>query len=45
MGNATFIKDRRVSVKPLRSRLEGIQKLKLPMTEKGYRSFTGRVNF
>ena len=27
MGNTIFIKDRRVCVKPLRSRLEGIQKL------------------
>ena len=28
MGNTIFIKDRRVCVKPLRSRLEAIQKLK-----------------
>ena len=29
MGNIIFIKDRRVCVKPLRSRLEAIHKLKL----------------
>ena len=40
MGNTIFIKDRRVWVKPLRSRLEAIQKLKLPTTVKGCRSFT-----
>ena len=32
-------------VKPLRSRLEAIQKLKPPTTQKGCRSFTGIVNF
>ena len=31
MGNTLFIKDRRVCVKPLRSRLEAIQKLQ-PLT-------------
>ena len=30
MGNTIFVKDRRACVKPLRSRLEVIQKLKLP---------------
>ena len=45
MGNTIFIKDRRVCVKPLRSRLEAIQKLKHPMTVKGCRSFVGMVNF
>ena len=45
MGNTIFIKERRVCVKPLRSRLEAIQKLKLPMTQKGCRSFAGVVNF
>ena len=45
MGNTIFIKDRRVCVKPLRSRLEVIQKLKLPTTVKGCRSFAGMVNF
>ena len=37
MGNTIFIKDRRVCVKPLRSRLEAIQKLKPPTTGKGCR--------
>ena len=45
MGNTIFIKDRIVCVKPLRSRLEAIQKLKTPMTVKGCRSFMGMVNF
>ena len=45
MGNTIFIKDSRVCVKPLQSRLEAIQKLKPPMTVKGCRSFTGMVNF
>ena len=35
MGNAFFIKDKRVCVKPLWSRLEAIQKLKPPTNQKG----------
>ena len=45
MGNVIFIKDRKVCVKPLRSRLEATQKLQLLMTQKGCRSFAGMVNF
>ena len=45
MGNIIFIKDRKVCIKSLRSRLEAIQKLQLPMTPKGCRSFLGMVNF
>ena len=45
MGNIIFIKDRKFCIKPLRSRLEAIQKLQLPMTPKGCRSFAGMVNF
>ena len=45
MGNTIFIQDRRVCAKPLRSRLESIQKLQPPTTVKGCRSFTGMVNF
>ena len=45
MGNTIFIKDRRVCIKPLRSRLEAIQKLQPPTTAKGCRSFAGMVNF
>ena len=45
MGNTMFIKDKRVCVKPLRNRLEAIQKLQPPTTAKGYRSFAGIVNF
>ena len=45
MGNVIFIKGRKVCVKPLRSRLEAIQKLQLPTTPKGCRVFMGMVNF
>ena len=45
MGNILFINDRKVCVKPLRSRLEAIQKLRLPTTPKGCQSFAGMVNF
>ena len=45
MDNTIFIKDKRVCVRPLRSRLEAIQKLKPPTTIKGCRSFVGMVNF
>ena len=45
MGNTILIKDQRVCVKPLRSRLEAIQKPKLPTMIKGCRSFAGMVNF
>ena len=45
MGNTIFIKDRRVCVKPLRSRLEAIQRMKPPTTPKGCRSFARMVNF
>ena len=44
-GNIIIIKDRKVCIKPLRSRLEAIQKLQLPVTPKGCRSFVGMVNF
>ena len=43
MGNTIFIKDRRVCIKPLRSRLEAIQKLQPPTTAKGCRHFAGMV--
>ena len=37
MGNTIFfIKDKRLYIKPLKSRLEAIQKLKLPKTAKEY---------
>ena len=45
MGNIIFIKDRIVCVKPLRSRLETIQKLKPSTTVKDCRSFAGMVKF
>ena len=43
MGNTIFIKDRRLCIRPLESRLEVIQKLKPPTTIKGCRSFVGMV--
>ena len=45
MGNTIFIVDRRVCVKPLITKLEVIQKLRLPTAVKGCRSFAGMVNF
>ena len=45
MGETIFIKDKRVCVGPLRSRLEAIQNLKPPTKIKGCRSFVGMVNF
>ena len=45
MGNTIFIQEKRVCVRPLHSRLEIIQKLRLPTTVKGCRSFAGKVKF
>ena len=45
MGNMIFIKDKRVCIKPLRGRIEAIQKLKPPTMIKGCRSFEKMVNF
>ena len=45
MGNTTFIKDRKVCIKPFGSRLEAIQKWQPSTTVKGCRSFLGIVNF
>ena len=45
MGNTIFIKNKRVCVRPLCSRLEAIQKLNPSVTIKGCRSFVGMVNF
>ena len=45
MGNEIFIENQKVCVKPLRSRLEAIQRLQPPKTSKGCRSFAGVVNF
>ena len=39
MGNTTFIKERRVCIKPLCSRLEAIQKIRTPATAKQCKSF------
>ena len=45
MGNTIFIQGKRVCVRPLHSQVEALQKLENPKTVKGYRSFTGMVNF
>ena len=45
MGNTTFIKDRKVCIKPLRNRIEAILKLEPPKMPKGCRSFTSIVSF
>ena len=45
MGNEIFIENKKVCMKPLRGRLEAIQKLQPPKTPKGCRSFAGIVNF
>ena len=45
MGNTIFIRNKRVCVRPLRSQIQAIQKLKPPMMIKGCRSFVGMVNF
>ena len=45
MGKTIFIKIEEVCIKPVRSRLEAIQKLQPPTTFKGCRSFAGMVKF
>ena len=45
MGNTIFIRNKRVYIRPLRSQIEAIQKLKSPATIKGCQSFAGMVNF
>ena len=45
MGNEIFIENKKVYVKPLRNRLEAIQKLQPPKTPKGCRSFAGVITF
>ena len=45
MDNTIFIRNKRVCVRPLRSQIEAIQKLKPPTMIKGCQSFVGMVNF
>ena len=45
MGNKIFIENKKVYVKPLRSRFEAIQRLQPLKTPKGCKSFAGVVNF
>ena len=45
MGNEMLIDNKKVCVKPVRSRLEAIQILQPRKTPKGCRSFVGVVNF
>ena len=44
MENKIFIGNKKICEKPLRSRLEAIQKLQPPKTPKGCRGFAGVVN-
>ena len=44
-AHMTIYERKKVYIKPLRSRIEAIQKLTPPTTPKGCRSFTGMVNF
>ena len=45
MGNEIFIESKKVCMKPLRNRLQAIQKIQPPKTPKGCRSFGWVVNF
>ena len=45
MGNEISIDNKKVCMKPLRNRLEAMQKLQPPRTPKGCRNFAGVVNF
>ena len=45
MRNEIFIENKKVCVKPSRSRLKAIQNLQPPKAPKGCRSFVGVVNF
>ena len=45
MGNTIFIRNKRVCVRPLRSQIKAIQKLKPPTIIIGCQSFAGMVNF
>ena len=45
MENKIFVENKKVCVKPLRSRLEANQKLQPPKNTKGCRSFAGVANF
>ena len=45
MTNTIFIKEKRYCVKPMGGRLESFQKLKVLVTIKGCKTFTGSVIF
>ena len=45
MGNEIFIENKKACIKPLRNRLEAIQRLQPPRMPKGCRSFAGVVYF
>ena len=45
MGNTVLIHGEKECVKPMRTRIEAIQRLKSPTTPKGCQSFSGAVNF
>ena len=45
LGNVFHIKDGRITITPMKSRIEAIQKLQAPTTPKGCKSFCGVVNY
>ena len=45
IGNIISIKEKKVSIKPLRNRIKAILKLEPPKMLKGCRSFAGKVCF
>ena len=45
MGNTIFIRNKRMCIRPLRSQIEAIWKLKPPTMIKGGQSFAEMVNF
>ena len=45
LGNVFHIKDGRITITPMKSRIEAIQKLQAPSTAKACKSFCGVVNY
>ena len=45
LGNVFHIKDGRITITPMKSRIEAIKKLQAPSTAKACKSFCGVVNY
>ena len=45
LGNVFHIENGIITITPMKSRIEAIQKLPPPTTVKGYKSFCGVVNY